>query len=170
MIRLARRGDLPAVLDIYNEAIVNTTAIYDYRPHTLADREAWYDQKLAAGLPLYVFEENGVVIGYATYGPFRTFPAYKYTVEHSVYVHKDHRGRKIGARLLQTLIETLNEKGYATLIGGIDADNAGSCRMHEKMGFRQVGEITRAGYKFGRWLTLRFYQYDLVGPAMPTEE
>ena len=169
MIRLATRDDLPPVLDIYNDAIINTTAIYDYKPHTLADREAWYDKKLAAGFPLFVFEEDGAVIGYATYGPFRDFPAYKYTVEHSVYVHKDHHGKKIGTRLMQKLIETLNDRGYATLVAGIDADNEGSCLMHEKMGFRHAGTITKAGYKFGRWLTLRFYQYELAGPAAPTE-
>ena len=170
LIRLVTYDDLTTILAIYNDAILTTTAIYDYRPHTLSDRKEWLDKKTAAGIPVFVFEQDGHVIGYATYGPFRDFPAYKYSAEHSIYVHKDQRHLRVGTQLMQALMEVLNQKGYMTLIGAIDADNEASCRMHEKMGFQLVGTIEKAGYKFGRWLTLQFYRYELKGPAMPTEE
>ncbi len=170
MIRMATRADLPAVLEIYNEAILNTTAVYTYQPYTLANREAWLDKKTLMGIPVLIFEQDGNVAGFATYGPFRESAAYQYTVEHSIYVHKDYRRLHIGAQLMEALKNVLNEKGYMTLIGAIDADNDGSCRMHEAMGFQLVGKIERAGYKFGHWLTLNLYQCQLKGPDKPKEE
>lgn len=170
MIRAAEPGDLFAILDIYNEAILNTTAVYHYKPHTIEDRRSWYENKISDGFPVLVFEENGLIAGFATFGPFRAWPAYKYTVEHSVYVHKDHRGKHIGTALLQKLIDMANAKGYATLVAGIDASNAASKVLHEKLGFSESGVIRKAGYKFGKWLDLNFYQYQLRGPERPTEE
>ncbi len=170
MIRDARPEDLAAIQEIYNEAIVNTTAVYDYKPYTMAARLAWYEEKRKAGLPVLVFEENNLVNGFATFGPFRAKPAYKYTIEHSVYVHNQHQGKGIGTRLMQELIKLANAKGYATMIAGIDAGNLGSRAMHEKMGFILAGTICKAGYKFGRWLDLSLYQYELAGPANPVEE
>jgi L-amino acid N-acyltransferase len=170
MIRLAERSDVNAILEIYNEAIINTTAIYDYKPHTIEDRLAWYDKKVQAGVPILVFEENQSVIGFATFGPFRAWPAYQYTVEHSVYVHKKHRGKGIGTKLMGELMGILNERGYAILVAGIDGNNEGSRLMHERLGFTYSGTIRKAGYKFGRWLDLCFYQYELRGPLNPTED
>lgn len=170
MIRYAEHGDLTAILEIYNDAILTTTAVYDYKPHTLADRTAWYEKKTSDGFPVLVFEENNIVVGFATFGPFRAWPAYKYTIEHSVYVHKNHREKQIGKALLQELITIANTKGYATMVAGIDASNEGSRLMHEKLGFSQSGTIQKAGYKFGRWLDLVFYQYELRGPDSPIEE
>jgi phosphinothricin acetyltransferase len=170
MIRFAEHGDLTAILEIYNDAILNTTAVYDYKPHTIEDRTAWYDKKASDGFPVLVFEENNLVVGFATFGPFRAWPAYKYTIEHSVYVHKSHREKQIGTALLQELITIANAKGYATMVAGIDASNEGSRLMHEKLGFSQSGTIQKAGYKFGRWLDLVFYQYELKGPDLPIEE
>lgn len=170
MIRYAKHSDLTAILEIYNDAILNTTAIYDYKPHTLQDRTSWYEKKLNAGYPVWVFEENNLVIGFATFGPFRAYPAFKYTVEHSVYVHKDYRGKRIGTLLLTELIKFASDNGYATLVAGIDDSNEGSKIMHEKLGFSHCGLIRRSGYKFGKWLDLSFYQYQLQGPENPKEE
>jgi phosphinothricin acetyltransferase len=170
MIRHAKYEDLEAILEIYNDAIMNTTAVYDYKPHTLKTRTAWYEKKLCDGYPVWVFEENNQVIGFATYGPFRAWPAYKYTIEHSVYVHHGHRGKQVGSRLLKELIQDANTKGYATLVAGIDFSNEGSKLMHEKLGFSEAGVIRKAGYKFGKWLDLSFYQYHLQGPNTPIEE
>lgn len=170
MIRYATHDDLSAILEIYNDAILNTTAVYDYKPHTIEDRTAWYEKKVRDGYPVWVFEESNRVVGFATFGPFRAWPAYKYSIEHSVYVHKDHRGKHIATRLLQELIKFANSKGYATLIAGIDFSNEGSKLMHEKLGFSQSGIIRKAGYKFGKWLDLSFYQYQLQGPETPIEE
>jgi Sortase and related acyltransferases len=169
MIRYATASDLPAILEIYNDAIKNTTAIYAYKPHSLEDRTIWYEQKLRDGFPLLVFEEGRRIAGYATYGPFRTYPAYKYTVEHSVYVHKDHRGKQIGTALMRELMK-LADPRYVTMVAGIDASNAGSILMHKKLGFRECGTIRKAGYKFGKWLDLVFYEYHFPGPEALTED
>ena len=170
MIRLAKYSDLKIILEIYNDAILNTTAIYDYKLHTIEDRTSWYEEKIQNGLPVLVFEEGNRVVGFATFGPFRDWPAYKYTIEHSVYVHKDYRGRHIGIKLMKELIKIANERGYATMVAGIDADNEVSKIMHEKLGFSFSGTIQKVGYKFEKWLNLDFYQYELLGPEQPTEE
>lgn len=170
MIRRAEHSDLCAILEIYNDAIVNTAAVYDYKPHTIEDRISWYEKKISEGYPVLVFEENGLAVGFATFGSFRPWPAYKYTIEHSVYVRKDKRGKRIGTALLQELIKIANLQGYATMVAGIDSTNEGSKLMHEKLGFSHCGTIRKAGYKFGKWLDLSFYQYHLEGPRMPVEE
>ncbi len=170
MIRYAEQDDLGAMLEIYNEAILHTTASYDYKPHTLADRVLWYEQKRQGGFPVLVFEENNRVVAFATYGSFRDWPAYKYTIEHSVYVHREFRQKHIGSKLLQKLLQLADANGYAILVAAIDASNEASRLMHEKLGFTYSGTIQKAGYKFGGWLDLVFYQYILKGPTAPTEE
>lgn len=170
MIREAAEKDLADILEIYNDAILNTTAVYDYQAHTLAERTQWYEKKQQEGYPLLVFEKNGKAVAFATFGPFRAWPAYQYTIEHSVYVHKDYRGEGIATKLLQELINIANARGYATLVAGIDAGNSISVKMHEKMGFQYSGVIKRAGYKFNEWLDLAFYQFDLQGPKEPSEK
>ena len=101
MIRPATEADLQAILDIYNDAVINTTAVYTYKPHTLDMRRRWFNEHREAGLPVFVLEEDGVVAGFATYGNFRPWPAYKYSIEHSIYVHKDFRRRHIATRLME---------------------------------------------------------------------
>lgn len=169
MIRLATENDLEAILAIYNDAILNTTAVYTYQAKTLEERQYWFHKKEEEGYPLWVYEHDGKVVGYATYGSFREWPAYKYTVEHSLYVHKDFRNHGIGSTLLKTLIQDANSKGYATLVAGIDASNANSIHLHKKLGFISAGIIHKAGYKFGQWLDLAFYELLLDGPQNPIE-
>ena len=170
MIRSATESDLEAILGIYNDAVVNTTAVYTYRPHTLEMRRQWFREHREAGFPVFVLEEDGVVAGFAAYGPFRPWPAYKYSIEHSIYVHREFRRRHIATRLMEKLLETAEAQGYATLIAGIDADNAASIRLHEQFGFTLAGKIVKAGYKFNRWLDLAFYQKLLSGPERPVED
>ena len=170
MIRHILEKDLNDILEIYNDAIINTTAVYDYTPHTLEDRRLWYKQKIEGGYPILVFEENNKVIGFATFGQFRAWQAYKYTIEHSVYVHKAYRKKGIGTMLLEEIIEIANKQNYATLIAGIDAVNEKSIKVHERLGFTHSGTIKKAGFKFGKWLDLAFYQLDLKGPERPTEK
>lgn len=170
MIRPANEADVPSILAIYNDAVINTTAVYTYRPHTLEMRMRWFAEHREAGFPIFVCTEESTVAGFATYGPFRPWPAYKYRVEHSVYVHPAFRRRRIAARLMETLMGTAESAGYATMIAGIDADNAASIRLHESFGFSFAGKIVKAGYKFGRWLDLVFYQKLLAGPESPQED
>ena len=168
MIRTLREEDLPAVLAIYNDAILHTTAIYRYTTVTLEERREWFRAHRQAGYPLLAAEQAGRVVGFATYGPFRPYPAYKYTVEHSVYVAGDCRGQGIGRRLMEELLRAA-EHSYAVMVAGIDSENTGSIRLHERLGFECAGTIPRAGFKFGRWLDLVFYQRTLTGPDRPVD-
>jgi L-amino acid N-acyltransferase YncA len=153
-------------LDILNEAIVNSTAIYDYRARVLASMGAWFQAKEAGGYPVIgAIGEVGQLLGFATYGVFRAWPAYKYSVEHSVYVHREHRGQGIGLALMKQLIDSARSKQYHVLIGGIDLTNRSSIALHEKLGFFHAGTIQHAGFKFGRWLDLAFYELILDTPA-----
>lgn len=170
MIRPAQKDDLPAILAIYNDAILHTTAVYDYTPHTLAERTRWFESHQAAGFPVFVYEDKHIIMGFAAYGSFRDWPAYKYTIEHSIYVHPDYRRRGVARQLMEKLIATANEAEYAAMVAGIDSQNAGSIRLHEQLGFKNTGTIQKAGFKFGRWLDLVFFQRLLDGPKHPTEE
>jgi len=169
MIREASEKDLKDILEIYNDAILNTTAIYAYKVQTFEEKKQWYDKKRQDGYPLLVFEEDGRAVGFATFGPFREWPAYKYAIEHSIYVHKDYRNHGIASKLMKEIIRIANEREYATLVAGIDAANEVSIKMHENIGFEYSGTVTKAGFKFGKWLDLAFYQLNLKGPEIPLE-
>ena len=170
MIREAGEKDLESILEIYNDAILNTTAVYTYKIQTLEERKKWYEKKKQEGYPVMVFKENGRTVGFASFGPFRDWPAYKYTIEHSVYVHRDYRNQGIATKLMKEIIKIADEKEYATIVAGIDAANEGSIKIHEKLGFEYSGKITKAGFKFGKWLDLAFYQLNLPGPEIPVGE
>jgi len=170
IIRIAVEKDLPGVLDIYNDAIINMNAVYDYKPHTLDMRKKWLDEKLKNNIPVLVAETDEQISGFASYGPFRAWAAYKYSVEHSVYVHKHFRRQGIAKKLLQSLIEEVRQKQIHTLIAGIDASNNISIQLHRQFGFENAGCIKQAGYKFGKWLDLLFMQLILENDVQPTED
>lgn len=159
-----------AILDILNDAIVSSTALYDYEPRTLQSMDAWFATKVAGNYPVIgAVTPAGVLAGFASFGTFRNFPAYKYTVEHSVYVHRDFRGMGIGELLLKSLIEAAANRDLHAMIGAIDADNSASVHLHEKFGFVRVGTLPQVGFKFGRWLDLALYQLALETPANPSD-
>ncbi|MBX3619650.1 MAG: N-acetyltransferase [Rhizobacter sp.] len=159
-----------AILDIFNDAIVNSTALYDYKPRAPEAVVAWFATKRSNGFPVIgVEDEAGTLLGFASYGTFRAWPAYKYSVEHSIYIHRDHRGKGLGRTLLQAIVEAAREREVHTLIGGIDAANAASIALHRALGFEHAGTIRQAGFKFGRWLDLAFYQRLLDTPAQPVD-
>ena len=159
-----------AILAIFNDAIVNSTALYDYQPRTMEKMVAWFDAKRQGGFPVIGLEDGqGRLLAFGSYGTFRAFPAYKYSVEHSVYVQQDHRGQGLGRIILQELIAAARRHDLHALIGAIDAGNAGSIALHERMGFRHVGTLPQVGFKFGRWLDLAFYQLLLETPAQPVD-
>jgi len=149
-----------AIGAIFNEAIVNTTAIYDYVPRSKETIDAWIASKQTAGLPIIGVESlaNGELMGFATFGPFRPWPAYQYSIEHSVYVDCRFRGKGVGRRLLKKLIAVAGLDGYHMMIGGIDSENVASIQLHKALGFTLCAEIREAGFKFDRWLDLVFYQ------------
>jgi len=158
------------ILAIFNEAIANSTALYDYTPRTPEMMAGWFETKVKGKFPVIGIEnEAAELMGFASYGTFRTWPAYKYSVEHSVYVDARFRGQGIGKRLLQEIITAAQGQEYHTLIGCIDASNAVSIRLHEAMGFAHCGNIREAGFKFGRWLDIAFYQLVLATPANPID-
>lgn len=159
-----------AILDIFNDAILNSTALYDYAPRTKQNMVSWFDTKHTGGFPVIGVEnDQGELLAFGSYGTFRAWPAYKYTVEHSVYVHKAHRGNRLGRLIMQELIEAARQQSMHSLIGGIDASNAASIRLHEQLGFRLAGTLPEVGFKFGRWLDLAFYQLLLDTPHHPVD-
>jgi phosphinothricin acetyltransferase len=162
-IRDANEADLPGILAIYNEVIATSTAVFSDRPATLEDRQAWFTARAGQGYPVLVaVEDDGSVLGFASFGDFRAWPGYRHTVEHSVHVRADARGRGIGSALLPPLLERAADLGKHVVVAGIDADNAGSIRMHERLGFERAGLLRQVGRKFDRWLDLALMQR-LVG-------
>lgn len=157
-IRPANINDLQQILDIYNYAITHTTAVYDYKPHTLEMRSQWFTEKQKDGYPVLVAEENGDIKGFCALGSFRAWAAYKFTVENAVYVKESEQGKGIGKLMMQALIEDAKRHGFHTIVAGINADNLPSIRLHEQFGFREVAYFKEVGRKFDRWLDLKFMQ------------
>jgi len=157
-IREAIESDLAQILGIYNDAILNTTAVYDYEPHTLNMRKHWFETKKDQGFPVFVAEENNEILGFSSIGPFRPWAGYKYSVENSIYVKDGMRGKGIGKLLMQPLIDTAKEMKLHTIIAGIDADNKLSIEFHKQFGFVEVAHFKEVGWKFERWLDLVFMQ------------
>jgi len=168
-IRPAADADVPAVLVIYNHAVEHTTAVFEYRAHTIEMRREWFRAKQAASLPVLVAAEGDRVLGFATYGPFRAWPAYKYSVELSVYVDADARRQGIGTALVRAVVEDARARDLHVVMAGITADNEISLRLHQRLGFVEVAHIPQVGYKFGKWLDLKFLQLLLEGPSAPAE-
>ncbi len=157
-IREATEADLPGLLAIYNEVIANSTAVYSYVPVTLADRLEWWRARTAAGYPVLVAHDAAGIAGFSTFGDFRAWPGYRFTVEHSVHVRADGRSRGLGTALVQALFPRAAALGKHVMIAGVDAANAASIRFHERLGFTRCGHLREVGYKFERWLDLVFLQ------------
>lgn len=157
-IRPYKESDTQAILEVINYNILNSTALYDYNIRTLAQQTKILKEKVDKNFPVIVAVLDEKVVGFGYYGEFRFREAYKYTVEHSVYVNKDFQGMKIGHLLMEKLIELAKKQKLHTMIGVIDAENQGSVKFHEKYGFKTVGIIKESGYKFDRWLDSVFMQ------------
>ncbi|SON54130.1 N-acyltransferase YncA [Hartmannibacter diazotrophicus] len=162
IIRPANLEDLPEILAIYNEAVLNTTAIWMDTPVDLDNRASWYESRISAGYPVIVAGERGGVLGYATYGPFRPFEGYRATAELSVYVNAAARGQGLGRKLLQALIDEAVRAGLHMLVAGIEGGNVASIRLHASLGFSETGRMPEVGQKFGRFLDLVLMQKRLT--------
>jgi len=161
---------VPAIRTIYNDAIVNSTALYEYAPRSEEFMRQWFESRQRDAVPILGIEwEPGVLAGFATWGPFRPRAAYKYSVEHSVYVDERFRGEGVGRQLLQALIAEAKRRDIHMLIAGIDASNVASVALHSSLGFRCCGTVREAGFKFGRWLDLEFWQLILPTPLQPVD-
>jgi L-amino acid N-acyltransferase len=157
-IRPYQTEDTQAILDIINYNILNSTALYDYKIRSFEQQQNILEEKIYKNFPVIVAELNGQVVGFGMYSEFRFREAYKFTVEHSVYVNKDFYGKSIGQQLLQELIALAKKQKLHTMIAVIDAENQGSVVFHEKFGFKTVGIIKESGFKFDRWLDSVFMQ------------
>lgn len=157
-IRDAGVEDVAGILAIYNEVMATSTAIYREEPATLEAHAEWFRQRTAAGYPVLVATDAAGVAGFASFGDFRPWPGYRFTVEHSVHVRGDCRGQGIGHALMVPLIARAQAMGKHVMIAGVDAENEASRRFHERLGFEQVAHFREVGFKFGRWLDLMFLQ------------
>jgi phosphinothricin acetyltransferase len=156
IVRDATEADLPRILEITNEAIRNTTSVWTLSPATLEARRSWFNERRAAGFPVLVAEDQGAVLGFASFGSFRPWEGYLHTVEHSIYVDAAVRGRGIGKALLAELIARAQALGKHAMVGGIEAGNTVSVGLHARFGFVESGRLPQVGRKFDRWLDLLF--------------
>ena len=167
-IRDALHADLPAIRDIYNDAVLNTTAIWNEQPVDLGNRQAWFSARQAQGYPiLVIINAEEQVLGYASFGDWRPFDGFRHTVEHSVYVRSDQRGNGLGPRLMAVLLERARGCGKHVMVAAIESCNSASVRLHERLGFISTGQMPQVGTKFGRWLDLTFMQLILNPGAQP---
>ena len=152
-IRRAAAADLPLITEIYEHAVRYGTATFELIPPDLTEITRRFDVLVDGGFPYFVASREGRVIGYAYAGPYRPRPAYRFTVENSVYLQPAIHRRGIGLQLLQRLIAESETRGYRQMIAVIgDSANAGSIGVHRRCGFQMIGTHPNVGFKFGRWL------------------
>ena len=158
LVRDACEEDLPTILEILNQAIRETTAVWSYTPATIDSRRQWLQDRLERNYPVLVAESDHKVVGFASFGDFRPWEGYRHTVEHSVYVTPERQRQGIGRLLLSGLIDRARAAGKHSMIAGIDAANAASIHLHSQLGFVEVGRLPEVGWKFERWLDLVLLQ------------
>lgn len=151
-------NDTEKILEIINYNILNSTALYDYNIRTYEQQLSILKDKIAKNFPVIVAEVDDQIIGFGMYSEFRFREAYKFTVEHSVYVAPNAQGKGVGQLLLTELINLAQKQGLHTMIAVIDSENQNSIAFHEKNGFKTVGFIKESGFKFNRWLHSIFMQ------------
>jgi L-amino acid N-acyltransferase YncA len=160
-VRQATDADLPGILDIVNDAILNSTAIWSHYAYTLESRRAWLAERREKNYPVLVALIGQDVAGFSSFGDFRPHDGYLHSVEHSVYVHRHHHGKGIGKQLMGPLFEAAKHLGKHVMIGGVEAGNAASLTFHRNLGFVETGRLKEVGFKFDRWLDLVFVQKTL---------
>jgi L-amino acid N-acyltransferase len=154
VVRDAQEHDLEGLLAIYNDVVLTSTAVFSDETVTLAERGAWVAGRRAQGYPVLVATDSRGVAGYGSFGDFRSWPGYRTTVEHSVHIRADRRGQGLGTAIVEALIERATALGKHAMIAGVEAENAASIRLHERLGFVAVGRLPEIARKFDRWLDL----------------
>lgn len=157
-IRDATEADLPELAAIYNEVIATSTAVYACEAVSVAERHDWWRGRTAQGYPVLIAADDAGVAGFASFGDFRAWPGYRFTVEHSVHVRTGMRGRGVGTALVRELLARAGACGKHMMVGGVDAANDAAIRFHERLGFSRAAQLREVGYKFDRWLDLVFLQ------------
>ena len=162
-IRPAVRADCPGILAIYNDAVLTTTASYDYEPRSLEHRQHWFDDHAKTNFPILVAVETqphgaDLIVGWSALNRYHDRVGYRFTTENSIYIAASHRGRGIGSLLLAPLIPAAKERGLHAIIAVIDASNEASVKLHAKFGFEHVGLFKEVGFKFGRWLDVAYME------------
>jgi L-amino acid N-acyltransferase YncA len=161
-IREAKEADIAAITGIYAHHVLHGTASFETVPPDNDEMERRRSDVVGRGLPYLVADAGGRVIGYAYAALYRTRVAYRFTLEDSVYIHKDYIGRGVGEALLRRLIEASRDWGCRQMVAVIgDSENVGSIRVHEKLGFRHSGVLRDVGFKFDRWLDTVMMQLSL---------
>ena len=164
-VRPATHADLQGILDIYNDAVLTTTATYDYEPRTLEHRATWFEDHAKQNYAVFVAEDGGRIVGWSALNPYHARMGYRFTSENSVYVATDQRGKGIGKLLLEPLISAARKRGLRAIIAAIDADNEVSIRLHARFGFEKVGHFKKVGFKFNRWLDVVYMELLLENPT-----
>jgi L-amino acid N-acyltransferase YncA len=169
-IRDAVEEDIDTIREIYNDVLTHSTAIYNDRPATREDRIAWWQARVSQGYPVLVAEQDGQVVGFASFGDFRSWPGYRFTVEGTVHIRSGWRGQGTGTALLHDIVDRARTLGKHVLIAGVDAENTASLKYLERFGFLRAGHLREVGFKFGRYLDLVFLQYWITAPESAPPE
>ncbi len=166
-VRPARREDCPAILEIYNDAVLTTTATYDYEPRSLEHRQAWFEDHKRTGFPIYVaVNDRDEIVGWSALNRYHDRKGYRFTSENSIYIAAPNRGQGIGKLLLAPLIESARKLGLRAIIAVIDGETEASIRLHARFGFEHVGRFKKVGYKFNRWLDVVYMELLLPDPTV----
>lgn len=162
MIRPVTIADADPILEIYTYYVETSHSTFELTPPTITQMQSKIQ---GSNYPWLVLEEEGKVIGYAYATEWKAREAYQRTVETSVYLHKKGFGRDFASRLYQELLMDLKSKGYHTVLAGISLPNEASVRLHEKLGFRKVGQLQKVGFKFNRWIDVGYWQLEFSPTA-----
>ena len=158
-IRRAVREDVPAILEIYNDAVLNTTASAEYETRPLASRYEWFDEHERERFPIFVaVNEAGEVVGWSSLSRHKERYGYRFATELSIYIHPQWRRQGVGKLLMPPLIESARTMGMHALIGGITGDNEASIKLHAQFGFEKVAHFKETIYKFGQWLDVVYME------------
>lgn len=160
MIRDVKIEDTKAICDIYNTYVKDTIITFEEEPVTVEDMSKRI-AKIKKDYSYIVYEEDGMVVGYAYASTWRTRSAYRFCVESTVYVHQEHMGKGIGTSLYQELIKQLKKLGYRVIMGVIALPNNPSVKLHERLGFYKAGYFPKVGLKFDTWIDVGYWQFDI---------